>query len=149
MKCGACILTPVLAILGLGVLGVGGYNFATTGCPLGSCESKSSNVTQVSNAAGKADECCALGATLVADKSEACTEKAASECSTGTDCGSCPDAGVCPFKNEKNADGTVVQASQKAEGHCPSSGSCPTTGSCPETKQAEKKAEEKKTAGAN
>lgn len=47
--CGACSLTPVLALVGLVGLGVGGYNWVSTGCPLGGCHGDSaSKITTIS-----------------------------------------------------------------------------------------------------
>lgn len=33
-----CFMKPVLVVAGIAAVGMGGYNFATTGCPLGRCE---------------------------------------------------------------------------------------------------------------
>lgn len=35
--CGCNILSSVAVVAGLAAVGLGGYNFITTGCPLGSC----------------------------------------------------------------------------------------------------------------
>jgi hypothetical protein len=83
MKC-SCSWTPLLALAGLAALGLGGYNMARTGCPLGTCDSQSTTAASVSPAA-HSTAIAAEGA----DKADCC----AVECDkTAADCALCPHA---------------------------------------------------------
>ncbi len=61
---------PVIAIVGLVAVGVGGYNLATTGCPLGGCLDGKSDTKIVQTAGPGTDGACPLGG-CTADKAEA------------------------------------------------------------------------------
>lgn len=52
---------PVIAIVGLVAVGVGGYNLATTGCPLGGCLDGASDANIVQTAGPATDGACPLG----------------------------------------------------------------------------------------
>lgn len=122
MKCPSCLLTPVLAIVGLGVLGFGGYNYATSGCPLGSCgkSDASTKVTTVANTpSAESTGCPGSGDCASCPNAGSCPEAGA--CGAG----SCSEKGkaeqaVCPFSGQP----AIKEASDKSQGHCPSSGSC-------------------------
>jgi len=129
MKC-ACSFTPVLAIVGLIGLGVGGYNMLRTGCPLGTCQDSTDAVvtTVAASTAETAEKACPLGCSgekpgadiktvaLTADTAAPapCTE--ATECCKGKeaeDCCKSKNDGACPGTEE--ACGTTTEA----KGQCP------------------------------
>src|ERR1043165_3928343 len=130
MKC-ACSFTPVLALVGLVGLGLGGFNLMSTGCPLGHCKDKApaqSAVVPVANT----DEVmpCCEGAD-VAKTAALNKECAASNC----DVKNCEEKlanGECPHAT-KSADGTTTcpmhpDASKTADG----------TSKCPMHSESEK-----------
>jgi hypothetical protein len=52
--CGCNGLSATLVVVGLGALGLGGYNLITTGCPLGSCGDTAGNAPVITPAAADA-----------------------------------------------------------------------------------------------
>jgi hypothetical protein len=122
MKCGTCLLAPVLAVLGLGALGFGGYNYVTTGCPMGSCESTTATVMQT--AAGTVDShsggCCPLGAEVKTVKAEgdcatSCSDKSVMAVSSCSDkAASCSDK-VASCSDKSEAMVTTVAANSTSE----------------------------------
>lgn len=102
---GSISISSVLAVVGLVGLGIGGFNFARTGCPLGSCgASANATLVNVADKAEKSESCCPLhtGAvveTVAVEKKEGCCGGAA----VGTEncCGGCSttDGAVTPVAN--------------------------------------------------
>ncbi len=106
MKC-ACSLTPVLAIIGLVGLGIGGYNMARTGCPLGTCHEATTTVTPAAavTSQGECPFAGCDGSAQVEVKSAALTEAPAPA--------DCPDAqNCCTGKTEECCKG-------KSQSDCP------------------------------
>ncbi len=74
------LVKPVIALVGLAAVGVGGYNLVTTGCPLGTCQEEAA----VTTAATSTGDECALGCgscdesaktvQLVADEAKSCCD---------------------------------------------------------------------------
>lgn len=144
--CGTFSLTPVLALVGLVGLGVGGYNWVSTGCPLGSCKPGDAAVTTASTIE-KAGECALCPAhEVVAVQTVAATSKA--DCSEAHDCAAEAKGGEC-CKGAGEAccqEGAVTEASLKTEcpesaAHCPESGKseCPMQKAQEEAKKTETK----------
>lgn len=122
MKC-ACSFTPVLALVGLVGLGVGGYNMMSTGCPLGTCrETTTATASVVSTSDTPTMDCCAgMGKAECAESMANCdankgaavttvanTEKAAEGCAMECSTKACEDKmakGECPHA-VKTTDGT-------------------------------------------
>ncbi|QOI99786.1 MAG: hypothetical protein HRU70_04535 [Phycisphaeraceae bacterium] len=108
MNCALCskLLVPVIALAAAGAAGVGGYNWYTTGCPLGSCSDgdAAAGMIAASSKKAKKSSCCpgdahahhakeapkdaaGCGAEACAEAGEcsqacktACEDKAAGEC---------------------------------------------------------------------
>lgn len=95
MKSGMGSLTPVLALVGLVGLGVGGYNWVSTGCPLGSSASK---VTTTSMDAKGGEGHCGL-CPSESEPAPAVTTVAhttpAADCSVEKDCAAEAKGGDC------------------------------------------------------
>ncbi len=148
--------TPVLAIIGLVGLGVGGYNMLSTGCPLGTCDKAETAVvtpaaatTEVAvekqacplSCSGEKAEADVKTVALTAEKAEGatCAEKAAcdtatactesSSCCQGKEAGDCcksKNGGTCPGTAE--ACGTGATATTASKGECPYSSAPATDG---------------------
>lgn len=105
--CGSGLSTVLFALVGLTAIGVGGYNFATTGCPLGACADSACDSPVV--AAGTLGGCdkatCADHANAKAD-----CEKATCAGADG-DKAACPET-ACP--HDKHAEQTPVTQPQTA-----------------------------------
>lgn len=118
MKC-ACSFTPVLALVGLVGLGVGGYNLMSTGCPLGSCD-KTAATTNVVNASDTTMDCCAG-----MDKAECDSTMASCETKSASCEGDKAAAAVKTVANETKAEDCATECSAKtcedklAKGECP------------------------------
>ena len=115
------VLKPLAAVGAIALVGMGGYNFATSGCPLGSCSSKNANTALTSNTDSKALD---------------------------SSCGSCPsmtqpETTALVSHSEGAAADSVCSDAMKAA--CESMGECPealmahceTAGECPMGGQAE------------
>jgi xanthosine utilization system XapX-like protein len=122
MKC-ACSLTPVLALVGLVGLGVGGYNLMSTGCPLGGdCHEEAPAAATLVNASEvKTMDCCA-GMEKVAgcdsEKTEANVKTVANVEKTAENCTAECSTKVCEDKLAKDE---CPHAAKTAEGKqtCP------------------------------
>jgi hypothetical protein len=104
----------IVGVAGLAVVGIGGYNWLNSGCPLGGCGSETA-IVQASAAAAdaKSGGCCPLGEAnvqTVAAKAE-CSDK--SSCETAT---ACESKTACGDTTEATV--TTVAATAKAEGCC-------------------------------
>ncbi len=126
MKC-ACSITPVLAVLGLIGLGVGGFNMVRNGCPLGTCHS--SETTAVVTAAAATtqapagDECpmgCHDSAALASIKTAAITSEVAApaECTTPENCCKAMSEECCKGKTEADCPAHSMHA-VKSDAVCP------------------------------
>jgi len=139
--CGICSLTPVLALVGLVGLGVGGYNWVSTGCPLGSCADSAASVTAASTSDKTPGDCALCPAhdgaamTTVADTS-------AADCSAAADCAAeakggecCKGAGeaCCQQTAMKECSEAAMKECSEAAQHCPEAG----TSECPMKKAQE------------
>ncbi|MCC6678402.1 MAG: hypothetical protein IT436_14790 [Phycisphaerales bacterium] len=142
-------LTPVLALVGLVGLGVGGYNWVSTGCPLGSCETPAASMTAASTSEKTGD--CALcpahdtaAVTTVADTSKS------ADCSTAHDCAAqakggecCKGAGqaCCQEAAMKECSDSAMKECSDAAKACPEGGKseCPMQKAQEEAKKTETK----------
>lgn len=122
--CGAYSLTPVLALIGLVGLGVGGYNWVSTGCPLGSCSTTTASVTAASTSTTAKGDCALCPAhgeatvTTVADTAKA-------DCSAQHDCAAeakggecCKGAGGACCQEGAMQEASMKECSDSAAGHC-------------------------------
>lgn len=99
----------IVGVAGLAAVGIGGYNWLNSGCPLGGCSTETA-IVQASAAAAavKADGCCPLG------ESNVQTVAATGECA---DKAGCEGKTACGEKTTEAAV-TTVAATAKAEGCC-------------------------------
>jgi hypothetical protein len=124
---GASWVGTVVAVAALAAIGIGGYNFLRTGCPLGTgCESGSAACE--SAAATRADSCCPLTEAAVKPvaNAECCKGKSPEECckTTGEGCSgaSCGDMSGC--EGEKAHCGENKNECAEAKGECPVKSGC-------------------------
>lgn len=109
MSCGIslCFFKPVLVVAGIAAVGMGGYNFAVTGCPLGGCGGETaSRVRTVAAPASEKPECCSGESS---ESSPAMLVSATVESST--------PAGACA--------GEAAHCSPEMKAACEATGSCP------------------------
>ncbi len=105
---------PVIAIVGLVAVGVGGYNLATTGCPLGGCLDGTSDANIVQTAGPGTDGACPLGG-CSGDKAEA------TECSMEAVCETaCSDEmkAACEDKATEACHETTACEGEKVAADC-------------------------------
>lgn len=143
---GTFSLTPVLALVGLVGLGVGGYNWVSTGCPLGSSRTAAVSTASTSEKGGDCALCPSHDSTAAAVTTVADTSKA--DCSAEKDCSAEAKGGEC-CKGAGQAccqEGAIQEASMKTEcsesaAHCPESGKseCPMQKAQEEAKKTESK----------
>ncbi len=120
------ILKPILIVGALSAIGMGGYNLATTGSPLGACDASSQSATMTSVSG--------IDSSAPSDESSACARKVAPVQLTSVADGASGSMGCC---GEKPADSTekdgcsmgtaqagIVQADVDAN-HCESQGDSP------------------------
>lgn len=102
--CGSGLTTVLFTVVGLAAIGVGGYNFATTGCPLGVCADSACDTPVV--AAGAVGGCDA----------SACTDHAAKEACDKADCDktACDKAGCTDDKPAEQAPAAQPEAAPEA-----------------------------------
>lgn len=143
MKSGMGSLTPVLALVGLVGLGVGGYNWVSTGCPLGSCSDSASKMTATSMDAKKADGHCAL----CPSESEAAAvttvaHTTAADCSAEKDCAAEAKGGDCCKGSTESCCQETKEVAEKTE--CSDSKSeCPMMKAAEEAKATAVKSQDK------
>lgn len=123
--CGTMSLTPVLALIGLVGLGVGGYNWVSTGCPLGSCSpgAKVTTTAAATTEPGHCALCPAEGKAAVVAAALVSTEKA--DCSEAKDCAAevkggecCKGAAAACCQDEKVAE-AKTECTEAAKSQCP------------------------------
>ena len=139
MACGTtlCFFKPVLAVAAVAAIGMGGYNFARTGCLLGSCDAKDANttLTAVSDAKEPKTGCCpsereAESTALLASRTETaegCSDAMRQACEAMGECpegmmAHCETAGECPMGAQ--AVQTSLVSDQKVEGECEGASEC-------------------------
>lgn len=132
-------LTPILALVGLVGLGVGGYNWVQTGCPLGSCEAPAASMTATAEKTGDCALCPAHDSTAITTVAD--TSKAA-DCSDKADCAAEAKGGEC-CKGAGEAccqDAAMKECSESAKA-CPEAGKseCPMQKAQEEAKKTETK----------
>jgi hypothetical protein len=125
---GASWVGTVVAVAALAAIGIGGYNFLRTGCPLGTgCDSASSSACG-SASASKADACCPLteAAITPAAKTDCCKGKSAEECckTSGEGCAesTCGDKSGCA--GDKSACTEGPSESHGSASECPAKSGC-------------------------
>lgn len=126
MACGTplCFFKPVLLVAALAGIGMGGYNLATTGCPLGTCSDTAQNttLTPASNTRPAKSGC---GSCVLDGQTEqAMLTSTSSE--NGAENGECPDA-------MKAACETMGECPEGMMEHCQTSGECPMAGAKTQT----------------
>jgi hypothetical protein len=103
----------IVGVAGLAAVGIGGYNWLNSGCPLGGCATEAAIVQAAAAGDTKAGGCCPLGETNVQ------TVAATGGCSDKSSCGTataCEGKTACGDKSEAAV--TTVAATAKAEGCC-------------------------------
>jgi len=120
MACGTplCFFKPVLLVAALAGIGMGGYNLATTGCPLGTCkdDQQTTTLTSTSQAQPTKSECGMCPSEAQTDQTVLTGLQAdASQPGTCSDAmrAACDAMGECP-------DGMME--------HCQTAGECPMAG---------------------
>lgn len=125
MACGTplCFFKPVLIVAALAGVGMGGYNIATKGCPLGSCDRGAKAVT-ASHTSQTPEGVCPItgrqrgeaGAVLTASENQnpACD---GSGCSTDM-MAACEAMGVCPMGGAGHCDQADDSACPMGGGDC-------------------------------
>lgn len=119
MKC-ACSFTPVLAIVGLVGLGIGGFNMARSGCPLGTCSSAATSTVTTVSAPAAGDECpmhkCSgaseANVQTVALQDEAAATQAHKDCCQGK------DAACCKAMSDKECADKMASGCPAAASEC-------------------------------
>lgn len=91
--CGTYSLTPVLALVGLVGLGVGGYNWVSTGCPLGGCGAPEAVMTATS--VEKTGDCALCPSHDAAAVTTVAHTTSAADCSAAHDCAAEAKGGDC------------------------------------------------------
>jgi hypothetical protein len=90
MACGTgfCAGKLIAGIVAVGLGGFGAYNYATTGCFLGSCSTETTPLTEISATTDEGGCCPLTGDAMleVASAETACDGAAKSECSEAKDC---------------------------------------------------------------
>lgn len=130
MQCGTplCVFKPLLVVAALAAVGMGGYNLATTGCPLGTCDKPDQSTTLTAandvraaessrgSCAGEVGTEQAILASVTTDSAAAagCTDAMRAACETMGECpegmmAHCQSAGECPMAGAKAA---------QVAGHC-------------------------------
>lgn len=108
------VLKPLIAVGALAVGGMGAYNFATTGCPLGSCDATKGTAAVTPASTPVESSCCSskkdAETTLVADTKDACE---------GMTCESSTDAVAETVSFDKAAACEAMKAACEAAGECP------------------------------
>jgi hypothetical protein len=115
MQCGTplCVFKPLLIVASVAALGMGGYNLATTGCPLGSCDApeQTTDITAVnleqSELSGRGScveqtDGIETAQLVNLDESGECSEAMMAHCETGGECpmemkAHCETDGECPM----------------------------------------------------
>jgi hypothetical protein len=108
-----CVIKPLLAVAGIAAVGMGGYNFATTGCPLGRCESGAASGVTALVDLGSENAGCSLGG-CSEDKGQ---HEALLLTSNATPAHAAASHGACPG----------MEASHCAEGGAGDALGCPTS----------------------
>ncbi|MDX2018465.1 MAG: hypothetical protein SFY95_12610 [Planctomycetota bacterium] len=144
-------LLPLLAVVGVGAAGFGGYNYMTTGCVLGKGEAAlvpAALPAGAKDAAHKGD-CCPLGEasadvmTVKADapaaKKEGCCGGSGQRADGGECCGGCTDTKTeCTDKAATACTDKAAECTDKAATACTDKkAECEGKSECGETKVAE------------
>ncbi len=144
MACGTgfCVGKIIASIVAVGVGGYAAYNYTTTGCVLGSCDSESAivetegNAQAVSATGELAGECSAaeMAACETACAEATACEDAAAACDKATDCAEATectkDAGVLEVAATEGSDECALSCDAEKIAAASDCNSCAETGEC-------------------
>lgn len=136
---GSSTVTALLAIVGVGLVGLGGMNYMRTGCPLGMYKACDSVAVQSVAAGAKSDSCCPVseGATVAQVKSEGTCSDAKGACDSEKSCDAAKSCEGDKAAAVVNAAGTKADSKDatscckgKTEGCCKEDGGSCTDSAC-------------------